>query len=288
MRPRAWLLLLLSLAGCASPPEPTPRPAQPRQARDPTPAIVMRGDGVARDRRPPERVATQPVVIAGPALEFEPAPDDDALADDTGPRTLPVVLGETAGLRLFGKVSAADGAWTAEIEVRNPTVYEWAGVDLELTLLDGRRAVGDAALLRVGHLPKNGSRTQTVGGALPEDGVDRVRLRVVEAEPEPGEREVTCRFGRLRNFEVREARLLRTRDHELDAILDLAGGPFEHVPWATADFEVDFLDERGAKLTLGTAQLVRGAGPPWRLHVVGAARSKRQVAAIELRCTNVH
>lgn len=290
MRPGAWLLILSTL-GCSSPPERAPERTPERAPSDGIPTIVMRGDGVARDRRPAGRPPTTPPGgVAGPALELEPAPpdspDDEAAAPDVDPRALPVVLGETAGLRLFGKASAQDGAWTATVEVRNPTAYEWAGVDLELTLLDARRPV-DTVLFRVGDLPRSGRRTETVSGALPE-GADRVRLRVVEAEPMPGEREIACRLGRVRHFDVREARLLRTRAHELDAILDLGGGPLEHVPWATADFEVSFLDARGDVITVGTAQLVRGGGPPWRLHVVGAQRSKRQVAAIELRCTNVH
>jgi hypothetical protein len=251
----------------------------------------MRGDGVARDRRPAERPPSAPptVLVAGPALELEPGPDPTAAPEDTGPRALPVVLGETADLRLFGKASANpdEGTWTATVEVRNTTPYEWAGVDLELTLLAGRRPVGEPLALRVGRLERSSTDTATAGGPLPA-GADRVRLRVVEAEPLPGERAVPCRLGRVRNFEVREARLLRTRLHELDAILDLAGGPFEHVPWATADFEVSFLDARGDAVTVGRAQLVRASGPPWRLHVVGSERSKRQVAAIELRCTNVH
>src|SRR5690606_34222452 len=116
---------------------------------------------------------------------------------------------------------------------------------------------------------------------------DRVRAAVVEAEPRPGEADVAWRARRLRGFDVRAVRLLRTRAHELDAILELADGPLPHVPWSGADVQVTFLDDRGDAITRGRARLVRGQGPPWRLHVVGAETSRRQVALVELDVEDV-
>ncbi|MCO5171106.1 MAG: hypothetical protein M9894_32690 [Planctomycetes bacterium] len=271
-------LLLLPL-GCAAPPPRTPPPPPPRD----TPAIVMRGAPDDRPRRPaPAPPEPPPPLVAGPALEVT---GGEPIAEP--PRALPVVLGETLGLGLRVQVVAGEAGWTARVEVFDRARHAWASVEVALDPLAGRRALDDGGVrLPFGPLEPRGRLVETVDLDLPADA-DRVRATVVEAEPRPGEADVAWQGERLRGFEVLHARLLRTRAHELDAILDLGGGPLEHVPWSGADLEVTFLDDRGEPLTTGRARLVRGRGAPWRLHVVGRDASRRQVGSIVVRCADL-
>ncbi|MBX3470479.1 MAG: hypothetical protein KF878_26735 [Planctomycetes bacterium] len=272
-------LLLLPL-GCAAPPprSPPPPPPPPRE----TPAIVMRGS--SSDARPRREPSPPPSLVleAGPALEVTAGPPPAE-----PPRTLPVVLGDTQGLGLRVQVTASDDGWAARVEVHERARHAWAAVEVALEPLAGRRALDEhAVLVRLGPFGAGGRVAETVAIPLPPDA-DRVRASVTAAEPRPGEVDVACQGERLRGFEVLRARLLRTRTHELDAILDLDGGPLEHVPWSVADLEVTFLDDRGGTITTGRARLARGRGPPWRLHVVGAEASRRQVGSIVARCANL-
>lgn len=277
----ALVLLALALAGCSSPEPARPSPPPPPPS-DPTPAIVLRGDATPRPVAPPEP-GPDPALIEALRREAarpgQTAPTPAPVA--RGDTDLPVVLGDAQAFRLRVDAAAtAQGRWSATVELQNATPHAWAVVEVTLELLEGRRPL-DATRVRLERLERGARRTVQVEGACPP-GADRVRASVASAEPQPGEADVAWRARRLCGFDVRGARLLRSRSHELDAILELGGGPLEHIPWSGADVLVRFFDDRGEAITAGRARLTRGDGPPWRLHVVGADPSRAQVALIEV------
>lgn len=251
----------------------------------PQEAGAGRGE-VAPERRPapvplaPDRVAELPREVAAPRAPEPQAPDRAAPG-----AALPVVLGDAQGFGVRVEALVTDEGWRATVHLQNRTTHAWAAVEVALAPLVNRRPA-EATIARIEGLGRGARASASVDAALPA-GADRVRVSVLAAEPQPGEAAVAWRAGRLRGFDVRGARLLRTRAHELDAILDLGGGPREHVAWSGADLRVVFLDDRGEEITAGRARLTRGQGPPWRLHVVGAETSRRQVALIDLRCEDL-
>lgn len=305
VHPLRSLTITLALAGCASapPPEAAPKPdrASTPATGDGIPVISMRGTG-ARPRGPQRQVPVlrreewpdaevgdppwardlQADVAASAPAEVEPPPP--AAAEDAG-QTLPVVVGDLKQFDVLVQARGRDGSVRVTADVQDRAGHAWRSVDLQLELLAGRRPVRTETL-RVGDVEgRRLTKGALEGVAL--DGADRVRVSVVSAEPMPGEREVHVRAGHLRGLEVTGARLLRSRDHTLDAILDLDGEP--NGPWREVTIEVVFLDARGEAITRGTARLRRHDGPPWtRRHVVGAVPAPtQQVAEVEVRCTGV-
>lgn len=279
---------VMVLAGCSTP-QPTAPASPPPTTPDRTPAIVSRGDAgragaraaPAADEGPDPRLIEALRRAAAQGDQDHGGPDEAPSA----PGDLPVVLGDTQGFGLrVQAASAPDGTWTASVDLQERAGHGWAAVVVELALLAGRRPL-EATRVTLKRVERRARASDRLEGAFPP-GADRVRVRVVATEPQPGETEVAWRPGRLRGFDVRRARLLRTRGHELDAILELGGGPFEHVAWSGADFEVTFLDHRGQAITHGRARLIRGQGPPWRLHVVGGV-SRTQVALIQVACEDL-
>ncbi len=287
--PRPALLLALLLAsGCSSPTPAEPTPSSPPPPADPTPSIVLRGEPTARPSSPGaagpdvDRALIEALERQANRPPASTPPGDATTTEATPADELGVVLGEAQGFRLRVEARrAASDAWTATIDLQERAGHAWAAVEVTLEPFAGRRALGSPTRAQLERLERRGRLAAQAQGALPP-GADRLRVSVTQAEPQPGEADVAWRARRLRGFDVRAARLLRTRAHELDAILELGGGPLEHVPWSGADVAVAFLDDRGEALTRGRARLVRGQGPPWRLHVVGAAASRVQVGLIEL------